>query len=207
MVVILKPEIPKPRLFVYNLPLEGFVLGNSKENKATVEDLLKTKNATLKAFNIIKEIIPDFNQFRTKLKDIEPYLANLKKEHKQKIIGNIINRDITLNAKQLIDNQYSLMSTKMNANINNDFYQELGNLLNLHHQQLAQNIQISTEKINRIISSCLNKGAFGCKINGSGFGGTMFALFPNNESLIKKAIEEADGEAHILKISPGVEEY
>ncbi len=205
--IYLKPEIPKPNLLIYNLPLKGFVLGNSNDKKATVDDLLNTKNATLKAFKILKELMPDFNQFFTKLEDIEPYLTNLKKEYKQKIIGNIINRDITFTAKELIDKQYSLISTKKNMKVNVEFYQELGNLLNLHHQQLTENIKISTEKINKIISNCLKNGAFGCKINGSGFGGTMFALLPNNEQLIKNAIEEAGGEGYILKTSSGVEEY
>jgi len=205
--IFLKPEIPKPSLFVYNLPLEGFVLGNSNEKKATVDDLLKTKNATLKAFKMIRELMPDFNQFHTKLEDIEPFLTDIKKEYKQKIVGNIINRNITLKAKQLIDKQYSLMSTKAMMNVNIGFYQELGNLLNLHQQQLNENIQISTEKINTIINNCLKHGALGCKINGSGFGGTMFALHPNNEELIKNAIEDVGGEGYILKTSSGVEEY
>ena len=205
--IFLKPKIPKPNLFVYNLPLEGFVLGNSKEKKATVEDLLKTKNATLKAFKILREILPDFNQFYTKLEDIEPYLVNLKKEYKQKIVGNIINRDITYNAKKLIDKQYSLITKKKKKNIDIGFYQELGNLLNLHQQQLSENIQISTERINKILQNCLNSGAFGGKINGSGFGGTMFALLPNKEQLIKNAIEEAGGEGFIIETSSGVENY
>ncbi len=205
--IFLKPEIPKPYLFVYYLTLGGFVLGNSKEKKATVDDLLKTKNATLKAFKIIKNIMPDFNQFNTKLEDIEPYLVNLKKEFKQKIIGNIINRDITFKAKELIDKQYSLLTNKKILNVDIDFYQELGNLLNLHQQQLNENIQISTEKINMMLRNCLKTGAFGGKINGSGFGGTMFALLPNKEYLIKNAIEESGGEAHILKTSTGVEQY
>jgi galactokinase len=173
----------------------------------TVDDLLKTKNASLKAFEALKEIYPNFNQFHTKLEDIEPYLANLEKKYKQKVIGNIINRDITLNAKQLIDNQYSLKSSNKKEDISNNFYQELGNLLNLHHYQLSENIQISTEKIDKIIRTCLNNGAYGCKVNGSGFGGTMFALFPKNEELIKNTIEEAGGEGLILKTSAGVEKY
>ncbi|MFX1449056.1 MAG: mevalonate kinase [Promethearchaeota archaeon] len=205
--IFLQPKIPKPNLFIYNLPLEGFVLGDSKEKKATVDDLLKTKNTTLKAFKILKEIMPFFDQFHTKLKTIEPYLANLKNEYKQKIIGNIINRDITLDAKELIDNQYSLISAKKIMRINTSFYQELGNLINLHQQQLNENIKISTEKINNIIINCLKHGAYGCKINGSGFGGTMFALLPYNEQLIKNAIEEAGGEGYILKTSLGVGEY
>jgi len=205
--IFLKPEIPKPDLFVYNLPLEGFVLGNSKEKKETVDDLLKMKNTTLKAFKILKEIMPLFDQFQTKLEAIEPYLASLKKEYRQKIIGNIINRNITFSAKEIIDNQYSLLSAKKRMNISTSFYQKLGNLLNLHHQQLNENIQISTDKINNIIINCLKHGAYGCKINGSGFGGTMFALLPNNEQLIKNVIEEAGGEGYILRTSSGVEEY
>ena len=205
--IFLKPEIPKPNLFVYNLIFKGFVLGNSKEKKLTVEDLLKTKNATLKAFKILHEAMPDFNQFSTKLEEIEPYLVNLKKEYKQKIVGNIINRDITYNAKKLIDKQYSLITKKKKLNVNTGFYQELGNLLNLHQQQLNENIQISTEKINRMIRNCLKSGALGGKINGSGFGGTMFDFLPNREHLIKKAIEEAGGEAYIVETSSGVEKY
>lgn len=205
--IFLKPKIPKPNLFVYTLPLAGFVLGNSKEKKATVEDLLKTKNTTLMAFKILRETMPDFNQFYSKLEDIEPYLVNLKKEYKQKIVGNIINRDITYNAKKLIDKQYSLITKKKIMNVDIHFYQELGNLLNLHQQQLNENIQISTEKINKIIRNCLNSGAFGGKINGSGFGGTMFALLPHNEQLIKTAIEEAGGEGYIIQTSSGVEKY
>lgn len=205
--IFLKPETPKPNLVVYNFTLEGFVLGNSKEKKETVDDLLKTKNATLKAFKIIQEIMPDFNQFYTKLEDIEPYLTNLKKEHKRKIIGNIINRDITFKAKDLIDKQYALITREKILNVNSDFYQELGNLLNLHQEQLNKNIQISTEKINKMIESCLKSGAFGGKINGSGFGGTMFALLPNNNQLIKNAIEQAGGEGYFIETSNGVETY
>jgi galactokinase len=205
--IFLKSERSKPRVFRYDLSLEGFVLGNSMEKKVTVDDLLKTKNASLKAFEALKEIYPNFNQFHTKLEDIEPYLANLEKKYKQKVIGSIINRDITLNAKQLIDNQYSLKSSNKKEDISNNFYQELGNLLNLHHYQLSENIQISTEKIDKIIRTCLNNGAYGCKVNGSGFGGTMFALFPKNEELIKNTIEEAGGEGLILKTSAGVEKY
>ena len=58
-----------------------------------------------------------------------------------------------------------------------------------------------------MIRNCLSSGAFGGKINGSGFGGTMFALLPNNEQLIKNAIEEVGGEGHIIQTSNGVEKY
>jgi galactokinase len=206
-VIFLKPKIPRPNLITYDLKLDGFVLGNSNEKKKTVNDLLKTKSATLKAFKNLQELMPEFNQFTTKLEDIRPYLTNIKKEERKKIIGNICNRDLTYAAKKLIDYHYSMIPNKIKASTKNDFYKELGKLLNLHHQQLDENIQISTEKINTMIESCLKQGALGCKINGSGFGGTMFALLPNDEHLLKVAIEEAGGDAFILNTSRGVEEF
>ena len=205
--IFLKPVLPKPNLIVYDLNLKGFVLGNSMEKKETVDDLVRTKNLTLDAFKKISNIMPEFNQFYTKLEDIQPYLPSLKKEHQKKIVGNIINRDITYKAKELIDKQLSLLKQGENSNIMVNFYRKLGYLLNLHQEQLRDNIQISTNKINKIIDSSLSSGALGGKINGSGFGGTMFALMPNNVQLLKKVIEDAGGEAFIIDTSKGVEIY
>jgi len=58
-----------------------------------------------------------------------------------------------------------------------------------------------------MIAACIKAGALGAKINGSGFGGTMFALFPNNQKSLKKAIENAGGKAIPIKTSNGIEHY
>ena len=84
---------------------------------------------------------------------------------------------------------------------------KLGNLLNNHHYQLKENIEVSTDRIEKMESNCLELGALGAKINGSGFGGTMFALFPNNEDLLVESIEKMGGVAFIIKTSNGVEIY
>ena len=205
--IFLKPEEPKPQLKLYDFSLEGFVLGNSMEKKATVDDLIRTKFSSLKAFEILASIFPKFNRFNTKLEDIKPYLTSLKEEHKKKIIGNIINRDITYKAKKLIENQIFLVQQGISPNVDLNFYQKLGTLLNQHQEQLKDNIEISTNKINKIIDACIEAGAYGCKINGSGFGGTMFALFPNNERILKKIISTVGGKAYIIRTSCGVETY
>ena len=57
------------------------------------------------------------------------------------------------------------------------------------------------------ISKCLESGALGAKINGSGFGGTMFALAPKSKRSMKDSIEIAGGKAYMIKTSNGVEEY
>ena len=205
--IFLKPEGPNPHLKTYDLTLDGFVLGNSMEKKATVDDLVRTKISSLKAFEIITSIFPKFNRFYTELEDIEPYLTSIKEEYKKKIIGNLMNRDITKKAKNLIENYIISAKQGISPSVDLDFYQKLGTLLNQHQEQLRKNIGVSTGKINKIIEECQKTGAFGCKINGSGFGGTMFALFPNNEQILKKTIQNAGGKAYNIKTSYGVETY
>jgi galactokinase len=205
--IFLKPEESKPQIKTYDLTLDGFVLGNSLEKKATVDDLVRTKFSSLKAFEILQSIFPTFNRFSTKLEDIEPYLSSIKKEYKKKIIGNVINRDITYKAKILIENHNTLVKREINTSVDLEFYKKLGTLLNQHQEQLRDNIGVSTSKINKIIGDCIETGAFGAKINGSGFGGTMFALFPNNEPILKNAIQNAGGKAYNIKTSYGVESY
>jgi len=205
--IFLKPKESKPQLKTYDLTLNGLVLGNSMEKKATVDDLIRTKFSSLRAFEIINSIFPKFDRFSTKLEDIEPYLSSLKEEYKRKIIGNIINRDITTKAKNLIENYIISVKQGINPSVDLDFSKKLGTLLNQHQEQLRDNIRVSTSKINKIIEDCLEAGAFGCKINGSGFGGTMFALFPDKEKILKKIIQKAEGKAYIIKTSYGVELY
>jgi galactokinase len=204
--VYLDSRGPNPNIQnVKNKP-EGFVLGNSFETKDTVDDLAKVKKISINAFRNLKESMPNFDQYTTSLDEIRDYLPNLREDYRKKIIGNILNRDITIKAKKLIFNRDL---TRIISNIKNKkkFYQNLGILLNLHHEQLRNNIEISTQKIENLISGCLKNGALGAKINGSGFGGTMFALYPEHEEKIKKSIEANNGEPFLIKTSNGVETY
>ncbi|MHA1724430.1 MAG: mevalonate kinase family protein [Promethearchaeota archaeon] len=206
--IYLKTERKKPKHYKFNIKLDGFVLGNSLEKKDTVKDLIHVKKIAIEAFDGLKEIMPEFNLYQTSLNEVKPFLPNLNKEHQEKIIGNLINRDLTKKALELILNNLKILENRSNVQILNDFYQRLGNLLNHHHKQLKVNIKISTKKIETMITNCLNSGALGAKINGSGFGGTMFALgLPGKESLLTRAIEIAGGQAYIIKTSNGVELY
>ena len=55
----------------------------------------------------------------------------------------------------------------------------------------------------KMIQNAKDAGALGCKINGSGKGGTMLAYAPGNEEKVAKAIENAGGKSYIVKISDG----
>ncbi len=203
--IYLEPKGIIPHVLEIPLKLDGFVLGDSLEKKQTVDDLKRIKSLSIKAFKILKNIMPNFNQYTSSLNEIEKSLPNLELRYQKKIIGNIINRDLTKKALELLNNYTKLKNGNSNDCIN--FYRKLGSLINKHQEQLQEKIEITTPKIDEMIKRCLKAGALGAKINGSGFGGTMFAISKGNEEIIKGSIEEAGGKAYLIKTSNGVENY
>ena len=79
-------------------------------------------------------------------------------------------------------------------------------LLNEHHLILNKILNISTPRIELMLKSALQVGAYGGKINGSGGGGCMIAYCPENSLEVKRAIEKAGGKAHIVNIAAGTQE-
>jgi galactokinase len=189
----------------FNINIEHLVLGNSKECKDTVDDLKKVKNNAIKTFKLLKEIMKEFNPYKTNIKEIEQYLPSFNKDFRKILIGNIINRDITQEAKILIEN-YIQRKIKIQKTYL-DFYQKLGILLNKHHHQLAVNIGVSTPKLEKMIKIALENGALGAKINGSGFGGCMFALAPENQREIKTSLMNISNKIYSINTSEGVGFY
>ena len=64
-------------------------------------------------------------------------------------------------------------------------------------------IRDSTTKIEAMLSSAINAGAFGGKINGSGGGGCMFAYAPEDPESVARAIESVGGKAYIIYADDG----
>ncbi|MFX0134526.1 MAG: mevalonate kinase [Candidatus Hodarchaeota archaeon] len=181
----------KEQIFIENLnaKIKKVVLGDSMEKKTTVDDLLRVKTQVLEGLKDLKQNIPIFDLKTTKLNKIEKYLDN--SETSKTILANIINRDLTQEAKTLLKNE-------------NFDKKKLGKLLNEHHIQLSENLGVSTKKINSMIDAALAAGALGCKINGSGFGGTMFAYAPGDEKKVAQAIKNCGGTPYIINIVHGV---
>ena len=71
-------------------------------------------------------------------------------------------------------------------------------MLNQEHQILRDELNISTEKIDSMLSASMDAGAYGGKINGSGGGGCMFAYSPKNPEAVVSAIESVGGKAYII---------
>ncbi len=174
--------------------LDGLVLAHSGVKKSTVEDLKKVKERAISAFDNLKESYPSFDKNSTKIEKIEPYFSTLSKEERLIAEGNIKNRDITLQG-------INILCEMENANKINKI--KLGSLISEHHRLLANNIKISIPQIDKMVEIALEAGAYGAKINGSGFGGTMFAYAPNNQDKVKNALVDAGYKAWKVKTSDG----
>ncbi|HUX98056.1 MAG TPA: galactokinase family protein [Candidatus Deferrimicrobium sp.] len=175
-------------------PLTGFILGDSLQRKDTVSDLTHVREQVQIGMARLRNLYKDFNLKTTSLEKVSPYLSSLNPDWAEKITANLINRDLTQEARMLL--------------VSNNFTPEaFGELLNLHHTQLSQNLGISTPKIELLIKAAKIAGALGCKINGSGFGGCMIAYAPTNEENVVNAIEAVGGKAYILSIGEGCKIY
>ncbi|NVM29930.1 MAG: GHMP kinase [Candidatus Helarchaeota archaeon] len=171
-------------------PLTGLVLGDSLENKDTISDLTRVKEMVYIAMGELRRKYEQFDLKTTTVKEISLHLEPLFPEVAKKIKANLINRNLTQVAKNL------LSSKEFNP-------KTLGDLLNQHHEQLAKNLGISTPKIEKLITAAKDAGAFGCKINGSGFGGSIIAYAPESTEEVARAIEKAGGKAYIISIAEG----
>lgn len=191
--VIYLESNPKIEVETLKPQLGTFVLGDSQEPKDTVGILKRVKYGVIEAIDKIKKVNPDFSLFTANVEELSVYSNLLNNDEIALIEANIANRDILKQALQLLKS--------------NSFKDEdLGNLLNIHQDNLRDKLKISTPKIDRMIQAGLEAGALGGKINGSGGGGCMFVYAPKNAIEVAKAIENQGGKAYIIRVDEGTKE-
>ncbi|MHA1732665.1 MAG: GHMP family kinase ATP-binding protein [Promethearchaeota archaeon] len=183
-----------PEFVPHELPLPpgAFVVGNSLEKKSTVEDLRRVKERALDGFAELREVLPGFDLKATPLAEVRPFLDSLSGRVRPAVEGNLENRDLTSRARDLLSRPPVDPAA-------------LGALLSEHHSVLRDKIGVSTPKIEGMLSAALEAGALGGKINGSGFGGTMFVLVPPRRVPgVVEAIAGAGGDVFQVDPAPGV---
>ena len=168
--------------------LGAFVLGDSLEQKDTIGILSRCRDSRLSIMSEMKKFDPDVN-FQTISSDqLDQFELDDEKRHL--MIGTIKNRDLLLQAK------VELKKPNLDQNV-------FGRLLHDHHKVLSECLKVSTPKIEYMLKSAMDAGAFGGKINGSGGGGCMFAYCPKDPERVKLAIENAGGSARIVYAAAG----
>ena len=170
-----------------NAPLGDFVLGDSCEQKDTFGMLYRCRDTRLGILNRIRSLNIGFSLQSC---DFDLDLSVLAEYEKTLFKCTIENRNLLGEAK------LELNKEELN-------HERLGFLLNQHHSILRDSLNISTPKIEAMIDSAKEAGAVGCKINGSGGGGCMFAYAPGNANTVADAIESVGGKAFLINADEG----
>lgn len=171
--------------------LDGLVIGDSQEKKKdTVGDLTTIRATVEDGYRRLSKAIPGFNQRETPLKLVSKHIDTLPLDCRLMTLTTIRNRDLTARALKV------LSSKKPDPRI-------VGSMLNEHHVLLRDGLHRSTARIEELISAAKAAGALGCKINGSGGGGTMFAYAPGHEKEVAEAIRKVGGIPYLTRIGQG----
>lgn len=171
--------------------LSGIIIGDSLEKKEdTVGDLRMIRTTVEEGYQQLTDLIADFNHRKTTLKEVTNHIDSISAPNRLMTLTSIQNRDLTRKALKILQK--------------GEFTKEqLGKLIDEHHDLIRDGFKRSTPKIERIIAEAKNAGAFGCKLNGSGGGGTMLAYAPGKEEKVSKAIRDAGGKPYVISTGLG----
>jgi galactokinase len=172
----------------WDIPLNGIVLGNSLQPKATLETLGIRRRDVNEGIGLLREMLPSFHLESTSLEEAETCLKQMPELPARRLRANLVNRDLTLQAKEAL---------------HRGDLSRLGALLYAHHEQLRDGLDLSTDKIERMMDAALAAGAQGGKINGSGGGGCMFTYAPGCEEAVAEAIRREGGVPYIVSVDRG----
>ncbi|TFG33171.1 GHMP kinase [Candidatus Thorarchaeota archaeon] len=182
----------KDRL-VTRLPakLGAIVIGDSREKKTnTVGDLEFIRTTVEREYELISQKISSFDRRTTPVNTITELSHRRPSRERSMAEAALRNRDLTNRALKLLESE-------------EPYEYALGAMVREHHDILRDGLDRSTPKIERMIEVAYNAGALGCKINGSGGGGTMMAYTVGWECEVASAIQQAGGTAHIVNVSRG----
>jgi len=170
--------------------LGTFILGDSGEPKDTKGILSRVKNGVLAIVERIRAEHPAFGLQEEGPESIERFRSVLPAGSMDLLLATVRNHETTRTAHQVLTAR--LLD-----------HRRLGRLLDEHHAVLRDVLQISTPKIESMLSAARAAGAYGGKINGSGGGGCMFVYAPDEPERVCRAIEHAGGRASIVRVDEG----
>ncbi|MBD3190839.1 MAG: GHMP kinase [Candidatus Heimdallarchaeota archaeon] len=171
--------------------LEGLVIGDSLEKKEdTVGDLKMIRETVEKGYQLLNRKIDEFDPNTTSLELVIQYSQDFPEHCKRMTRATIRNRDLTRKALKILTKELP------NPAI-------IGKLIDEEHKLLRDELRRSTKKIERMIEAAKEAGAIGCKINGSGGGGTILAYAPHYEQEVTEALKKVGGVPYQVEIANG----
>ena len=170
--------------------LKGLIVGESGIPKNTMGLLGDLKRKALTSIKTVQAYDSNFNLHSAMLEDIDNYSDILSEELQPFFYASIKNHIIT---------QEALIA--LNEGILN--YKRIGALMNEHHSVLKNILKITTPKIDKMIDAALNAGAYGAKIVGSGGGGSICAIAPeeNKQRVIDSILTAGAKDAYAVLVT------
>ena len=178
-------------------PLEGLVLIESGEPKATADVLARTRAAVEGALAPLLELQPQLELAAISYEDVWNVLLEAAARdpagaarREQLVFATMMNRDLLLaGLRALTEPPVDLA--------------RVGELLDQHHGWLRDGLGVSTPRIEALRTAALEAGALGAKLNGSGGGGALFALAPGRETAVIDAVARLGAKAEVVRRSAG----
>ena len=170
--------------------LKGLIVGESGIPKNTMGLLGDLKRKALASIKTVQEYDSNFNLHSAELKDVDNYSNILSEELQPFFYASIKNHMIT---------QEALIA--LNEEILN--YERIGALMNEHHSVLKNILKLTTPKIDKMIAAALSAGAYGAKIVGSGGGGSICAIAPeeNKQRVIDSILTAGAKDAYAVLVT------
>jgi len=170
-----------------DIDLGNIIIGDSKETKDTLGIIHNCKDKRTRILSKLKKYKPNFDLRESVIKNDYNFLNTNELELMH---ATIENRDVSLTGiAELSKKDFSI--------------EKIGQLLLKHHEILSSKLNVSTIQIDRMIEASMDAGAYGAKITGSGGGGCMFALTPEDAKPVCEAIRNVGGDAYLVKSDRG----
>ncbi len=171
----------------------GLITGVSGEKKDTLGLLAHLKKNTFLAIKKVSKKFLEFDLQKTEATQIHKYIGCLLEEEKPYFEAAIINHHCTRLALR------ALQCKEID-------WKQVGALMNKHHRVLKDMLKITIPKIDAMIDAALQAGAYGAKIVGSGGGGSIVAIAPEElvDKINKAIISVGAVDSYAVSVSDGV---
>ncbi|TFG08594.1 hypothetical protein EU534_02710, partial [Candidatus Heimdallarchaeota archaeon] len=175
-----------------SIRLEGIVIGDTLTKKETIQTLQIRKNEIYQGIEIMKKKDDSFDLHTSSFEDVHIEFVKNPNIGLKRLLG-------VLGIRDTVREGYNLIKTKT------PLPTELASLINKHHNYQQIFFENVTAEMQELISKAKEGGALGCKLLGSGNGGSFLAYSPGNEKKVAGMIEKSGGKAYILKQDRGLQ--
>ncbi len=182
----------EPDLLIRRIQVDpgAFVLADSKQPKDTKGILARVRGGIERAVAKLREVEPGFDLRTFPAGNVGRLAGVLTAEERELLEGALRNRDITQEALRV------LTAERLDR-------PKLGRLLLEHQRVNRELLKISTDRLDSMIRTALEAGAYGGKLNGSGGGGAMFAYAPENPEAVREALQREGYRADVVHVDQG----